>query len=88
MIGGSAPSVYLSALQQKAEMTKERMDELLRSHVIDPDALRENNFELFFQTRHKALLERIERAMGKKLLSYANQSEDAERVEYDEELDN
>jgi len=88
MIGGNAPSVYLSALQKKAPMTEERMNELLLSHVIDPVALRADNFEIFFQTRHKALLERIERAMGKKILLDTNQLEDAERVEYDEELDN
>jgi len=89
MIGGNAPSVYLSALQKKDHMmTEERMNELLLSHVIDPVALRADNFEIFFQTRHKALLERIEQAMGKKILSDTNQLEDAERVEYDEELDN
>ncbi len=63
------------------------MNELLRSHVINPVALRTDNFEIFFQTRHKALFARIEQAMGKTLLSDANQSEDTELVEYDEELD-
>jgi len=88
MIGGNAPSFYLSDLQKKAGITEERMNELLRSHVIDPVALRADDFEIFFQTRHKALFERIEQAMGKTLLSDANQSEDTELVEYDEELNN
>jgi hypothetical protein len=63
-------------------------DELLRSQVIDPVALRADNFEVFFQTRHKALCERIEQAMGKTLLSDANQLEDTELIEYDEEREN
>ena len=48
IIGGYAPSVYLSSLQKKASITEEQMDKLLRSHVIDPDALRADDFEKFF----------------------------------------
>lgn len=88
IISGNAPSLYLSSLQKKANITEERMDEILRSHVIDPVALRADNFEIFFQTRHKILFKRIEQAMGKILLSDYNQLEDTELVEYDEELDN
>ncbi|MDF5718056.1 MAG: HNH endonuclease domain-containing protein [Rhizonema sp. NSF051] len=84
IIGGYAPSVYLSSLQKKATITEERMDELLRSHVIDPDALRADDFEKFFQTRHKMLLERIEKAMGKTLLYDDKSLEDVEPTELDE----
>jgi len=39
----------------------------LRSHVIDPQAVRADDFDGFFEKRSKALLDRIERAMGKAL---------------------
>ncbi|WP_315788708.1 GmrSD restriction endonuclease domain-containing protein [Fischerella sp. JS2] len=61
IIGGNAPSIYLSRLQKEAGISEERMDEILRSHIIDPVALRTDNFEAFFQARQKALLNRIEK---------------------------
>ncbi len=47
-IGGNAPSIYLSRLQKEAGISEERMDEILRSHIIDPVALRTDNFAHFF----------------------------------------
>lgn len=43
------------------------MDFILRSHVIEPLALRCDDFEEFFKDRQRALVERIEAVMGKKL---------------------
>lgn len=44
------------------------MDEILASHVIDPALLRNDNFEEFFETRKRAILKRIEKAMGKPVI--------------------
>ena len=85
IIGGNAPSVYLSKLQTSAAITEERMNEILRSHVIDAVALRSDNFEAFFQARQKALLERIEKAMGKSLITDVSvESENIEPFDFDE----
>jgi hypothetical protein len=65
MIGKKAPSHYLECIQKKAEISEERMDEILDSHLIYSDALRSDDFDTFFQFRQEALLSRIERAMGK-----------------------
>ena len=65
IIGGNPPNVYLEKIMKQAGINNERMDEILRSHVIDPKFLRENNFDEFFRKRESALLDRIERAMGK-----------------------
>lgn len=65
MIGGRAPSKYLSKLERKAGVGSERMDEILGSHVVDPESLRKDEFVAFFQARSGALLKRIEGAMGK-----------------------
>lgn len=66
-IGGKAPSNYLTRLQKSYDISAERMDEILRSHVINPSLLRNDDFESFFAEREVALLDRIERAMGKPL---------------------
>ena len=65
IIGGNAPSDYLAKLKKRSGIEDERMDEILRSHVIDPDVLRVDNFNNFFKKREEALLDRIEKAMGK-----------------------
>jgi hypothetical protein len=64
-IGGRAPSEYLERLQNGAGMSQEDMNEILCSHAIQPQTLRNDDFEAFFRTRADALLERIEQAMGK-----------------------
>jgi hypothetical protein len=64
-IGGNAPSAYLPTVQKSAGIDLDRMDAILRSHLIEPGALRADDFDAFFQARAAALLERIEEAMGK-----------------------
>lgn len=65
MIGGHAPSLYLPRLQKNAGIDTVRMDSILSSHVVDAAALRTDDFEGFFKARESALLQRIERALGK-----------------------
>ena len=44
-----------------------------------------DNFEAFFQARQKALMSRIEKAMGKSLITDASvESEDIEPFDFDE----
>jgi hypothetical protein len=64
-ISNNAPSAYLTTIQNECKIATSRMDEILQSHVIDPTAIRTDNFEAFFQRRFEALLQRIEKAMGK-----------------------
>lgn len=64
-IGGRAPSEYLQAIERDAHIPPERMDEILGSHLIAPEALRQDDFEAFMTRRQEALLARIEQAMGK-----------------------
>src|SRR5207248_3311209 len=58
VIGGRAPSRYLSKLEKKAGVKPERMREILESHLINTEALRDDDFDSFFQARAAALLER------------------------------
>jgi hypothetical protein len=85
IIGGNAPSAYLARLQKNAGIEVGRMDEILRSHLIDPSALRADDFESFFQARTQELLGRIEAAMGKPLAKDVLEADVPEVVEFEAE---
>lgn len=68
MIGGNAPGDYLERVQKSAEIGSGRMDEIIQTHAAAPDLLRANDFEAFYAAREQALLDRIEKAMGKPVL--------------------
>lgn len=63
-IGGKAPSAYLEKQVQQG-IPKRRLNEILRSHLIEPDTLWDDDFNTFFELRTKALLDLIFPAMGK-----------------------
>ena len=69
IIGGIAPSQYLSKLEtgdkQTPAIPREKIDAYLRSHLINPDILRTDDFEAFMADRQKQLLRLIEQAIGK-----------------------
>lgn len=69
MIGGSAPSAYLAALQahKQVQLDDAAMDLLLESHRIPAAALREDDFDTFIEQRRRNLLALIEGAMGKRV---------------------
>ena len=64
-IGGRAPSKYLPAIEKTACIETVRMDEILRSHCIEPADLRADRFWDFYEARAEALLQRIEAVTGK-----------------------
>ncbi|UUE99056.1 DUF262 domain-containing protein [Xanthomonas hortorum pv. pelargonii] len=68
MIGGSAPSSYLAALQahKQVQLDNVGMDALLASHRIPVAALRADDFDSFCDQRQQNLLALIEAAMGKR----------------------
>jgi hypothetical protein len=67
MIGGKAPSAYLAQIQKNAQVQlgDPEMDDILKSHLVDPALLRADQFETFYQARKIALLAVVARAMGK-----------------------
>ncbi|MET8349023.1 DUF262 domain-containing protein [Micromonospora sp. NPDC005206] len=65
VIGGRAPSDYLSRLSNSAQIGTEALDTLVSTHMCEPALMREDDFEGFYAARKKALLERIAGAMGK-----------------------
>jgi hypothetical protein len=66
-IGSKPPSVYLKQLESEGK-SPERLDQMLRSHAIEPIMLRSDNFEGFLVSRTQALMELITKAMGQDLI--------------------
>ena len=62
-IGGQAPSEYLGRIE--GGVPRDRLDEYLRTHFVDPTRLRANDFDGFFAARQSALLRVIQKEMGK-----------------------
>ena len=71
MIGGHAPSKYLVKLQEhkQVQLQDACMDQILLSHCIDPGSLRADAFEDFYLSRKAALVNLIEAAMGKSVVT-------------------
>ena len=64
-IGGSAPSRYLARIESGDGIEPQVLDGFLRSHDIDPVALRRDDFGQFFNQRFESLLRHVDRVMGK-----------------------
>ncbi len=65
IIGGVAPVKYLAAIEKRAMISETELDKILRTHLVDPDAMRSTNFDAYFASRRDALVHLLEKAMGK-----------------------
>lgn len=65
IIGGVAPAKYLEKLEKQGQITFEAMDEILRTHLVDPAAMRSTDFDAYFAQRREALVRLVEEATGK-----------------------
>lgn len=52
-------------MANSAEISASALDDNLRTHLIEPALLRADDFEAFIEARSRAILKRIEEAMGK-----------------------
>lgn len=66
IVGGSAPSHYLESLAKKS-IDRARLEEALRTHLLDPTFLWQDDFDGFLRSRASLLLEAIARATGKEI---------------------
>lgn len=85
LISGSSPGIYLARIQKSAGFSVAHLDWIISSHAIDPAALRADDFDRFFIARERALLERIEQAMGRPVYLDGFEPELAESDEYESE---
>ena len=70
-IGGVAPSVYLARIQKAQGLGTAEMDAILRSHLIEPELLRADDFAGFVASRKRRLADLAARAMGLPLAATA-----------------
>lgn len=67
VIGGKAPSVYLTNIEKQSKRDSSRLYEILKTHKITPELLRSNEFENFIRDRASKILNLIEAAMNKRI---------------------
>ena len=64
-IGGVSPNTYLTKIEGKGKVTSDDLNEYLKSHLIDVDCCRTDDFKQHIIKRAKLLLSAIENATGK-----------------------
>lgn len=88
IIGGKAPSKYLSSIEKNHGVTSAALDEFLASHLVNVTAIRQDNFQAYFKKRAQAIYDLIESATGKTIAGREDIIEpsvvDAADVEEDE----
>jgi hypothetical protein len=65
IIGGIAPAKYLATIEKRAMVTPQALDEILRTHLLDPGVMRSTDFDAYFAHRREALVRQVEKATGK-----------------------
>ncbi len=76
IISSNAPSNYLMRIQRIAGIDEKRLEQILKSHLINYELLRSDDFDNFFKARETALLERIEQAMDKAIVREESPSDE------------
>jgi len=72
-------------MQNAGGLDEEGMDAALETHLIEPQTLRQDDFEAFFESRRQALLQRIQTVMGKTLLLGESEDEEVMPTTFQEE---
>lgn len=65
VIGGVAPSKYVQKIEKTAQISSEELDDFLKPHLIEPQLLRNDEFDEFFAARREELSKLVETAIGK-----------------------
>jgi hypothetical protein len=53
------------AIERKERIDSAILDELVRTHLVDPSVMRPSDFDAYFVRRREALVRLVESAMGK-----------------------
>ena len=68
IVSGDAPSKYLNRLKNHAGVSEDEFNSILKSHVVNPDLMYNDDFYGFFADRKEQILQRIEQVMGKTIV--------------------
>ncbi|MDP6132090.1 MAG: DUF262 domain-containing protein [Dehalococcoidia bacterium] len=85
IIGGRAPSEYLKRIEQQQGLDPEALDQILRTHLIEPEHLRNDDFEAFYEARQSSLVSLVANAMGKAVVE--DQGTNEQEVDADPEVE-
>lgn len=83
IVSGEAPSKYLVRIQKHAGVEDEEFQEILKSHVLSPEFMYDDDFENFFTDRKEKIVQRIEKAMNKSIPREAIQAEEGIYIDED-----
>lgn len=83
-ISGNAPTAYLKKIEQEQGISSSELDDILRSHLIEPKYLRRDDFDGFMEARTTALTELIADAMGKPVVQDHGTNESEQSLDLDE----
>ena len=86
-VSGDAPSVYLKRIEKKTGVSSNDLDKILRTHLIEPELLRADDFEGFYNARIVALSSLVSSAMEKPIVKGHGASEKEIEVNDDENDD-
>lgn len=67
IVSGDAPSQYLDRLKKHAGVSDYEFISILKSHVVVPDLMYNDDFNGFFNNRKEKILQKIEQATGKSI---------------------
>ena len=84
-IGGVAPSTYLKRIEERHGLTSDQLDVAFRTHLIEPEHLRNDDLDAFFQARRVALSEINGSAMGKSVVLELGHDEKEQEVDLDDD---
>jgi hypothetical protein len=79
-VGGDAPSAYLKRIEDKQGISSDELDAILRTHLIEPVLLRNDDFDSFYAARQEALEGLIAGAMEKPVVREAGADEPGEEI--------
>ena len=86
-VSGDAPSVYLKRIEKQTGISSSALDEILRTHLIEPQFLRADDFEGFYDSRIKSLSLIIGEAMGKPVVEDQGSNENEIEISEEEEVE-
>ena len=89
ILQNDAPSEYLKRLEDdKSGISNRVLDDHLKSHQIDPELLRHNDFDGFIKARRQRLVELIQQATGNEVVWGTNGQPETDVDEEDEDEEN
>ena len=84
-IGGDAPSQYLRRIESQFSISTSDLDFILKTHLIDPTFLRNDDFEGFFRARMNSLSGLVKEAMKKEVIVDQEDDEPEKESEFQDE---